>query len=128
LTWQDKTVKTKFLNPTVFNCSGTSLLPPELDHFNRVNLPECSAALSSEDETPSSENGKEKVASAKKAFTTTPTIAPGAVRKSASNLMSKKQQQQSKNLPPSGMPIIDLYLNFNLFVISFPIHYLQIFH
>ena len=28
-------------------------------------------------------------------------VAPGAVRKSASNLMSKKQQQQSANLPAS---------------------------
>ena len=85
-------------------------MPPELDHFNRASIP--SNAASSDDEG-GSENGKEKPRKAvSSSTTTTPTaatstptpttpIAPGSVRKSASNLLTKKQQQQAKLLPPS---------------------------
>jgi hypothetical protein len=89
-------------NPSFF--SGTNLLPPELDHFNRATVPP--SVVSSDDEN-GSENGKEKSRKPTPAASTTntpaptPTIAPGSVRKSASNLLTKKQQQQSKHLPPS---------------------------
>ena len=124
---------------------GTNLLPPELDHFNRANFSEPIVSSDDEavnndkgkekstttkklqtvtTTTPSKKLPTTTTTPAKKTPTTstaiktatTPTIAPGAVRKSASNnLMFKKQQQQqqqqqqqSKNLPLSGISNISL--------------------